>query len=108
MSCLLTQQVSWLQTQEMSSLQSQHMSCLQTSQGVQEGDPWGSIFDNLGRRNRQAGGGRAGGGSGPHFLGKCTNNLESYAIWEPLGIHFRIQRKSGSSNPRFLTCLRSG
>ena len=34
------------------------MSCLHTSQGIQEGDAWGSIFDNLGRRNRQAGGGR--------------------------------------------------
>ena len=57
--CLGRPQMFCLLTQQMSCLQTQHASCLQTSQGIQEGDPWGSIFDNLGRRKRRAGGGRA-------------------------------------------------
>ena len=59
-------------------------------------------------------------GVGTDFPRNYTKNLYLFTVWEPLGVHKRIKRikpsnrikpkwyMAGSSDPRFLTHLRSG
>ena len=70
------------------------------------GDP-GEPLDALGGKSN----------SGPHFPRTCAKILQFYTVWEPLGVQNRIKRinrmkatwyTTGSSDPRFLTHLRSG